>query len=162
MIKHVLGLLAVLIATVAAATLVPAHEYKLAGIEIGHPWSRPTPPAATIGVGYLTLKNVGTSDDRLIAAASTAAERVELHASVMKGDVMTMRPVPSIELQAGRSVTLEPGGMHLMLIGLKKPLKDGMRVPTTLTFERAGSIAVELAVETGKDSGDHREMKHNH
>lgn len=161
--KRIFGPLAVLIALTVAATVVPAHEYKIAGIEIGHPWSRPTPPTATVGVGYLSLKNGGTTDDRLVEAASPAAERVELHASVMKNGVMTMRHLPAIEVQAGRSVSLEPGGIHLMLTGLRQPLKDGMRVPVTLTFERAGSVEVELAVQSGKDdAGDHGEMKHNH
>jgi len=151
------------LAVAGMATLALAHEYKVAEIEIGHPWARPTAPAATVGAAYLSLKNTGKTDDRLVAAASPAAEKVELHSMTMTDGVMKMRQLPSIELHAGKSVALAPGGLHLMLIGLKEPLKAGMRIPATLTFERAGDVTVELAVETGKDGGEHSDTPmHKH
>ena len=151
--KRLMASLAAL-AVAGMATLALAHEYKVAEIEIDHPWARPTAPTATVGAAYLSLKNDGKTDDRLVAASSPAAEKVELHSMTMMSGVMTMRQVPAIEVQAGRTVTLEPGGLHLMLIGLKEPLKEGARVPATLSFERAGSVSVELIVQTPKDAAE--------
>ncbi|MGE4220985.1 MAG: copper chaperone PCu(A)C [Alphaproteobacteria bacterium] len=160
--KRLLASLAAL--TIAGmATLALAHEYKVAEIEIGHPWARPTAPTATVGAGYFSLKNDGKTDDRLVAASSPAAEKVELHSMTMTDGVMKMRQVPSIELHAGKSVTLAPGGLHLMLIGLKAPLKEGTKVPATLTFERAGDVAVEFAIQAETDSGEKHDMPmHKH
>jgi len=158
--KRLMASLAAL-AVVGMATLTLAHEYKVAEIEIGHPWARPTAPTATVGAAYLSLKNDGKTDDRLVSASSPAAEKVELHSMTMTNGVMKMRQVPGIEVQAGRTVALEPGGLHLMLIGLKEPLREGARVPATLSFERAGSVSVELAV-TGKDGANDGGPAHNH
>jgi hypothetical protein len=74
------------------------------------------------------------------------AERVELHSMQMQGDVMRMRQVDAIELPAGATVELAPGGLHLMLMGLKSPLKAGERLPLVLRFEKAGELKTELVV----------------
>ncbi|GGA52754.1 hypothetical protein GCM10011385_02620 [Nitratireductor aestuarii] len=143
--------LALAAATFFASHTAFAHEYKVGEIEIGHPWSRATLPAAKVGGGYLKLTNEGTADDRLVAVASPIADRVEVHAMEMKDGVMMMRPLADgIEIKAGETVELAPGGFHLMLIDLKQPMTEGERVPLTLTFEKAGSIDVELAVEAAR------------
>jgi periplasmic copper chaperone A len=124
-----------------------AHDYKLGTLEIGHPWARATPPTAPAGGGYLTITNTGTAPDRLVGIKSPAAATIQVHEMKMEGNVMRMREVEGgLEIPAGATVTLAPGGVHLMMMGLKAPLKQGERVPLTLVFEKAGSIDVELAV----------------
>ena len=92
------------------------------------------------------MKAIG-APDRVVSASSPVAERVELHETIRDGDVMRMREVEAIELPAGQTVELKPGGLHLMLMGLKAPLKAGETVPVTLKFEKAGDVTVQLNVE---------------
>ena len=142
--SRVLALLALLL----MASPAWAHDYKLGALEIGHPWARATPPTAPTGGGYLSVKNTGTEPDRLVSASSPAAGAVQVHDMKMDGNVMRMRELDGpLEIKPGETVTLAPGGMHLMMMGLKEPLKQGERVPLTLVFEKAGKIDVELAVE---------------
>ena len=125
-----------------------AHGYKLGALEIGHPWARATAPTAPAGGGFLKVTNTGTVPDRLISARSTAAKQVQIHEMKMDGNIMRMRELEQgLEIPAGATVTLAPGGLHLMLMGLVAPFEKGARVPVTLVFEKAGSIDVELAVE---------------
>jgi hypothetical protein len=83
----------------------------------------------------------------VIGASSPVAGRVEMHITVRDGDVMKMREVTSFEVPAGGSVELKPGGAHLMLLDLKRPLKRGGRVPLTLKLEKGGELKMELSVE---------------
>ncbi len=139
----VLGLLIALLPGLAFA-----HDYKLGTLEISQPWARATAPTAPAGGGFLTVTNKGTTPDRLIAVRSPAAEMVQVHEMKMEGNVMRMRELEhGLEIPAGATVTLAPGGFHLMMMGLKAPLKQHTKVPVTLVFEKAGSIDVELAVE---------------
>ena len=89
------------------------------------------------------------------------ADRVEMHRMSMEGDVMRMRPVESIEVPAGATVALQPGGMHLMLMGLKAPLAAGQRVTLTLQFEKAGEVAVQAAVRAPGGAAEPAEHKHH-
>lgn len=123
-----------------------AHDYKVGAIAIGHPFARATSPGQAVGGGFLTLNNGGAAD-KLVSAATPAATSVELHTMRMEGDVMRMRQLDAIELAAGQTVELKPGGLHLMLMGLKAPLKAGDMVPLTLKFEKAGEVTVQLKVE---------------
>jgi copper(I)-binding protein len=142
--SRVLALLALLL----VASPAWAHDYKLGALEIGHPWSRATPPTAPTGAGYLSVKNTGTTPDRLVSVSSPAAGAVQVHDMKMDGNVMRMRELDGpLEIKPGETVTLAPGGMHLMMMGLKEPLTQGERVPLTLVFEKAGKIDVDLAVE---------------
>jgi len=110
--------------------------------------SRATPPAAKVGAGYLALVNGGTAADRLVAASSPAAGRVEIHEMRMDGNVMRMRELAQgLALPPGATVELKPGGFHLMFMELKAPLAVGANVPVTLVFERAGKVEIELKVE---------------
>ena len=144
MIRHLFLAVALLLAGIGAAS---AHSYKLGALEIGHPWARATPPTAPTGGGYLSVKNTGATPDRLISASSPTAETVQVHEMKMEGNVMRMREISGgLEIPPGATVTLAPGGMHLMMMGLKGPLKQGERVPLTLVFEKAGKIDVELMV----------------
>ena len=142
---------ALAIAALCAGLIVTsafAHEYTLGALKIGHPWSRVTPKGATIGAGYLSVTNNGSTPDRLIGGTVEDAPRVEIHSMTNENGVMKMRPVPGgIEIKPGETVTLKPEGLHLMFVGLKQPLTKGQRVKGTLEFEKAGKVAVEFLVE---------------
>lgn len=152
-----------MIATAALtfATLgVSAHSFKVGSIDIDHPNARPTNPGQQVGAGYLKLTNQGAAD-RLISATSPGSASVELHSMSMEGDVMKMRQVEAIDLPAGQTVELKPGGYHLMLMGLKAPLKAGDKLPLKLKFEKAGEVVVTVNVESPKaDAAAVTEHKH--
>lgn len=134
------------------ASSVSAHEFKAGSLTIEHPWSRATPPGASVGAGYLVITNAGSEPDRLVAATAEAAGHVEIHKMEVKDGVMTMAPVAGgLEIPAGGKVELKPGSFHLMLMDLKTPLKKGEDVDGTLTFEKAGTVKVHFDVQ-GIDS----------
>ncbi|TJZ78967.1 copper chaperone PCu(A)C [Chitiniphilus eburneus] len=140
--KLILGALLAL-----GATLALAHEYQAGNLLIGHPWTRATAPGATVGGVFLTLDNTAGEADKLLSAATPAAERAELHSMSMENGVMKMRQVPAIDVPAKTKQALAPGGLHIMLTGLKQPLKEGASFPLTLTFEHAGAVQVHVKVE---------------
>jgi len=152
----------------AGAHAAMAHEFKAGDLEIGHPWSRAVPVGATVAGGYLTVTNHGASPDRLLSVASDISAKAELHEMAVKDGVMTMRPIEGgLEIPAGGSVELKPGSYHLMFMGLKELPKQGEKFPATLTFEKAGTVKVEFAVEAMDAAGgmkmDHgQEMDHDH
>lgn len=152
---------ALLLATgLFAATPTVAHDVKFAGFTIEHPWARASAGPARNSAAFMTIHNSGAAD-RLIAAAGDVAARVELHTHMMEGDVMKMRQVEAIDVPAGGMATLQPGGFHVMLIGLHEPLKEGDRFPLTLTFEKAGEVTLEIAVEAiGSMGGQQGGMGH--
>jgi copper(I)-binding protein len=117
-------------------------------IVVANAWTRP----AMMGMnaaGYLTIANRGPVPDRLDSASSPVAVRVTLHESRITRNVSIMRSVTSLPVAPHGRVTLSPGGFHLMLEGLKKPLKPGERAPMTLVFQRAGPVRVSLSVRGG-------------
>jgi len=128
------------------------------GIRIDQAWARATPGGAKTGAIYLTLTNTGNAPDTLIAVNTDAADKAELHEMKMQNNIMEMRPIPAITIAPGQSVTLAPNGYHIMLVGLKAPLKEGETVPLTLTFEHAGkqqavaSVTKLGAVRAGETS----------
>jgi len=139
-----------LITATLAALTVPAgaQDYKVGALEITRPWTRATPATAQAGGGFLTVTNKGTTPDRLIAARSTVSDRVEVHEMRMDGNVMKMRELEKgLEIPAGATVMLKPGGYHIMFMGLKAPFAKDTKVPVTLVFEKAGSLDIVLDVE---------------
>lgn len=128
--------------------MILAADYRLGALEIDRPWARATAPTAPAGGGFLTIVNKGATADRLVAARSPIARTSEIHEMKMEGNIMRMRELDKgLEIPAGGTVTLAPGGFHVMLMGLKAPLQQGTKVPLTLVFEKAGNIDVELTVE---------------
>jgi copper(I)-binding protein len=126
-----------------------AHEFKIGDLELVHPWARATPPGAAVGAGYLVITNHGSTPDRLVSGTADVAGHVEIHKMKVKDGVMTMAPIPGgLEIPAGGSVTLKPGSFHIMLMDLKTPLKQGEDFNGTLTFEKAGTVAVHFDVES--------------
>jgi uncharacterized protein YcnI len=130
-----------------AGTATAPQLVKAGALNIEQPWSRATPGGAKVGGGYLRITNGGTTPDRLVGGSFPLAGKVEVHEMRMEGDVMRMKPVEGgLEIKPGATVELKPGGFHLMFMDLKEPLKEGQTVKGTLTFEKAGSVAVEYAV----------------
>lgn len=130
-----------------AALLLSAAVARAAPITIGHPYSHPTAAPGVPAVGFVTLTNTGKAD-RLIAVESPAAERIEIHQTQMQSGVMKMRALSDgLPLPAGKTVALAPGGLHLMLFGLRQLLVEGQSLPVTLKFEHAGTVEVLFKVE---------------
>lgn len=147
-----------------AAVARPAM-YMAGDIMLIQPWTRATPPGATTGAGYLTVMNHGSTPDTLLGGFTSAAAKLEIHQTSMTGGVITMRPAPDgVTIPPGATVTLKPegGGYHIMLTGLKEPLKAGTHLPATLNFAKAGAVQVEFSVEAlgalgpGTADRDHR------
>jgi hypothetical protein len=139
-----------------------AHGYEIGDLKIGHPWTRATPPAAKVAGGYLTVTNNGRQPDRLLSASFTQSGVTEVHEMAVVNGVMRMRELPKgLEIKPGETLTLAPGGYHLMFIDLKQGLKEGENIRGVLVFERAGRMEVEFKVEPiGKQGGSHDH--HNH
>ena len=133
-------------AVASAALGAAAHGFKAGDIDIGHPYARVTLPGQPTGGAYMSFDNHG-APDRLVSVQTAAAKSVELHSSTLEGDVMRMRQVDAIDLPANKAIVLQPGGWHLMLIGLKAPLKQGDSFPMTLKFEKAGEVVVDVKVQ---------------
>ncbi len=128
-------------------------------IEIGAPWARATRPGQANAGGYVTIVNRGTEDDRLVHASSPRAGRTEIHSMEIVDDVMSMRPLEGgLELPAGETVRLQPGGLHLMLIDVAAPLGEGESIPVTVEFEKAGPAELSFVVRSasyGRGGHDH-------
>jgi periplasmic copper chaperone A len=138
-------------AAAVALTLPFAHaaaaEFKVDSLVIESPWTRATPKGATIGRGYLDIKNNGTAPDRLLHGAVSVAKRFQIHSTTIEDGVAKMREVTAgIEIKPGETIKFEPGSSHLMFVNLIQPLHEGETVHGTLTFEHAGTINIEYAV----------------
>jgi periplasmic copper chaperone A len=134
-----------------------AGETVVGEIRIAAPWARATAGTATVGAAYMTLNNTGATADRLIEASSPVAAKTEMHTHIIEGDIMRMRPVDGVDLPPGESVEFQPGGLHVMLIGLTGPLQEAESFPLTLSFAEAGTTTVEVevlqpgAIESGRE-----------
>lgn len=113
---------------------------------IHHVWSRATPPSAKTGAAYLAITNNGTTSDVLHNISTPVAGGVMLHQTTMENGIMKMSHVIALEVPAGATVELAPGGYHAMLMGLTAPLKAGSSYDITLTFEKAGKVTLSVPV----------------
>ncbi len=162
-----LGFLLILTTTTAFA-----HDVKVGDLVIMEPWARATIGQGKTAAAYLTVVNHGAAGDRLVAVSTPVAGKAALHTHIMEEGVAKMRPVEAMKIQAKGSTALEPGGHHVMLMGLEQPLKEGDSFPMTLTFETAGEVEVEVHVQAmgamqaaGGESmshGDHDEAMASH
>jgi periplasmic copper chaperone A len=157
--SYAAAILAVLVWGVGSGAL--AHEFRLGQLEVDHPWALPLPPVARNGAAYMVIINHGQEPDRLLRAASSVAERAEIHEHREVDGVMMMREVAALDLPPGDRVELVPGGFHVMLLGLRSPLREGGRFALSLEFERAGTVEVEVHVET-PPQGAHGHGHHHH
>jgi periplasmic copper chaperone A len=131
-----------------AATLVTAISFSALGAEvsIGDPYARAVPPGQPNSAVFMSLENQTVKNQALVGAESAVSEIVELHTHVEEGGMMRMRRVEKIEVPAGETVTLKPGGLHVMLIGLNQPLEPGDAVDLTLIFEDGSRMPVQAPV----------------
>ncbi len=140
--------LALLAFALVCARPASAQQVKIGDLVLDHAWARATPGGAKVGGGYLSIENKSATPDKLIGGSSPAAGKVEVHEMTMNNGVMKMRPVQGgLSIPPGQSVTLAPGGYHIMMMDLKGPLKKGDKVPLTLKFEKAGEVNVTLEIE---------------
>jgi copper(I)-binding protein len=140
-----------------------AADYMIGALQIAQPWSRATPKGATVASGYLTIRNRGTTSDRLVAATFALSRGAELHEMSSEGGVMKMRALKGgLELKPGASVELKPGAHHLMFTGLTRPLAQGDRVKGTLVFQQAGTVEIEYTVEAIGGAPAHKDAGHGH
>lgn len=118
-----------------------------AAIQITDAWGRPSPMEANLGAFYMKIHNRSDQDDQLLSASSPACGAIELHESVMEGDMMQMRPVEGIPIPAGETVELKTGGLHLMCIEKQQDFAVGAKIPLTLNFQNAGEVKLEVEVK---------------
>jgi copper(I)-binding protein/uncharacterized protein YcnI len=131
----------------AGAAAPTSGTFKAGAIAVEQPWLRATPGGAKVAGGYLRVTNSGREADRLVGAAIPVAGRGEVHETVSEGGVAKMRPLErGLEIAPGASLELKPGGLHLMFLDLKAPVKEGAPVRGTLTFEKAGTVEVLFGV----------------
>ena len=139
-------LAALLMAGFALAGPSSATEFRIGDLIVEQAWARATPGKARTGVAYLTLRNRGGHSDRLVSVATPVTRRAALHGTRMRGDVMEMYHIPALELRPGETKVLRPGGLHIMMMGMKRPLRKGELFTMTLRFEKAGSVEVDVHV----------------
>src|SRR5580700_5809879 len=149
-------------------TVSRAEDVKAGDLVITQAWTRATPGGAKTGGGFLTIENKGSAPDRLVGVSADVAGKVEVHEMAMDGGVMKMRPVEGgLTIDPGKTVKLAPGGLHLMMMDLKSPLKQGDKLPVTLQFEKAGKVQVTLDVAAvgapgpAAGGGDMKKMDHS-
>ena len=152
------------LALVAGAAAVQAHGSRVGAIVIDHAYALPTPGGARTGAVYFReLRNTGAQADALTGAGTPAAKSVEIHRSVVEGDIARMRAQATLPLAPGQSLPVRHGGTwHLMLVDLAAPLKHGDRFPMTLRFEKAGEVEVVVQVQRVKEAGGGAEHGGHH
>jgi copper(I)-binding protein len=156
---------AAIVMALSIASAANAHDYKVGTLSIAHPHARATVPNQPAGAAYMTIENKGTDADKLVGGTTPIARSVQLHSMSMEGNVMKMREVASLEIKPSEKLMLQPGnGYHIMLIGLKQPLKPGDKFPMTLNFEKSGPVDVSVHVEdkAGKEKQKDAASTHRH
>ena len=153
---------AAVILALPSAGAVVAHDFNVGSLELKHPWSAKAPPVAPVLGGYVTIVNTGLEADRLIGGSTPIAERLELHESSLVDGVARMRPAKEgMEIPAGGTVVLQPGGAHIMLVNPKQRPAEGEKFKATLQFETAGAVEVEFVVQA-KSSAPATEVHSGH
>lgn len=157
--KRLVGtVLGLALATLSLPAL--AGDAKVGALEIKGAWARATPARAPVGGAFITIVNTGATTDNLMGASSGVSKTAELHTHLVQGDVMRMVAVASIEVAPGKPVAMGPGGLHIMLIGLNAPLKEGTSFPLELTFAQAGKVTVTVDVKPVGTMGPGAAMTH--
>ena len=140
-----------------------AEQLKFNHIIIDNAWIKDTPPNHKTTAGYLTIENLGDTDERLLSVSSSFAAKGEIHQMKMDGEVMKMRPIPDgLIIPAGESIYLKPSSFHLMFMKLNMQILPMQTLALTLTFENLGSVIVPVAVKSAPASDNLSSKKHNH
>jgi len=143
--------LAIFLLVIAAAILglalwLDRQPDEKSVIAVSHAWTRPGSGTNGTAAVYFEIDNSGDGGDQLTGAQTPVAEKAEMHTSQMQGDVMQMRSIASIDIHADEHIAFSPGGLHLMLTGVRNALAEGDHFPLTLEFGKAGAITVDVAV----------------
>lgn len=147
--------------TLLAAGLILMPVAHADSVQVSNVWMRATAPGQKVAGGFMDL--TANADMRLVGGSSLVCGRVELHTMRMEGGMMVMRQVPDIPLPKGQTVSLKPGGLHIMCIDLKQPLKPGERVPVSLQLRSSGGQEQRLQLEAEvRAAGEGRPMQHMH
>ena len=148
---------------VAAPVLAQAHEVKAGDLTLKHPHMRASMGMSPTTAGYLVIENSGKSAERLVSATCTCAKMVTIHQTEIKNAMASMKALDGLNIPAGGTAQLAPGGAHLMIMGLKAPVKAGTMVNMTLTFAKAGRVTVPFMVmdKAGGDMGGMSGMDHS-
>ena len=127
-------------------------------VEVRDAWIRATAPGQKTAAGYMTILNKSPQPERLVGASSEAAAKVGTHVSTKDGEIVRMREVKGYDIPAKGTFELKPNGSHLMLVDLKRPLKEGDKVPVVLKFEKSGEVKVDFEVRplAASASGQHQ------
>lgn len=149
----------ILLALGAVFLALPAFA---ADIRVEDAWARASLGQARNGAAYMIVHATGAQPDRLIAATSPVAGKVELHNHIMVGNVAQMRPVDAIEIVPGSPTVLQPGGLHVMLLDLRGPLQAGQSFPVTLRFERAGEVQIQVDIRSPRPGQTPHSGGHTH
>ena len=164
-LRRRLGVAAFTVCLITGVGLASAHDFKIGDLVIDHPYATPSLAGVNSGGVYFRgIRNRGAQADRLIAAKSSVAARVELHHMQMDGQIMRMRAVDAIDLPPRTEINFRHGGAgsyHLMLFDLKHSLKDGDRFDVELSFEKAGTRKVKVWVQTPRPSTGSHSHKHH-
>jgi len=161
--KKITALLSPVLFAIMAAFPSYAHDYKVGNLVIDHPVIPATVKAAPVAAGYLTIKNTGKEDDRLVSISANFSGKQEIHTMTMIDGIMRMRPLKDgIEIPAGEKAVLKTGGDHLMFMKLNEQMEAGQLRKVTLVFEKAGSVDVEMLVVDMSDMGDDEHDHSNH
>lgn len=143
-----LSMLAVAALALMAISSSHAADVMAGKLKISSAWARATPKGANVGGGYVTVTNTGSEPDKLVGGSTPVSSKLEIHEMKMDNGVMKMRPVADgIEIKPGQTVTLTPGGYHIMFVGLKEALKEGSHFKATLDFAKAGKVDVDFVIE---------------
>lgn len=145
-----------LIALLAPWLFASAHDYQAGELHIEHPWSREMPPVAPTAAVYFVVHNRGSQADRLLAAQTPVAGKAEFHEHLHADGLMKMQQVQAVDIPPGGEVRFAPMAYHVMLFDLKRQLQDGERFPLTLSFEKAGAVEVEVAVQKEPPAAAHQ------
>ena len=159
-------ILVVALLTFTTVQVLKADNYVLSGLEISNVWARATPGRSRTAAVYIErISNFGQQADSLIGIRSPIASKISIHKTKIEAGVAKMRSTKELEIHVGRSVSLKPSGLHVMLVGLQQPLKEGSKFPMVLEFKTAGKIEVVVAVKKIGSSGaikiEHK-RKHHH
>jgi copper(I)-binding protein len=159
--KNLMQSVVIIIAAISfSATTSMATDQNDPSINVHQAWARATAPGQDVGAAYLMI--VSKKDTNLVKIDTDAAEHTQIHSMTMNNGVMKMRELESLAIPAGKMVNLAPGGMHLMLMGLKKPLKAGEQLALTLQFKdhagKLSSVNIQAIIQAGANEPDHHSM----
>ncbi len=153
MIKTLMTAVALLLALTAGAATQTTS--KIGQIVVSNAWARASAGKAGAGAAYFEVRNLGGKSDRLVSAKTNVSRKASLHAHIMTDHIMRMERVDGLDIPAGGGAMLKPGGLHVMLMGLAKPLTKGHSFPLSLTFEKAGTVIVEVVIMGPGARGPH-------